>query len=142
MMAASTVAAPPSSLTRLGRRDGLSDDDDSGQNRRPAADPGDDVASVPPQFDRGSRGGEVSRRRGPVAPGRQPGRLTRGVDALHLEGDGDDAGQAEYEHRDQAGDGQGGLHRGESAIAYTRVVSARLMMLVSAPTIESPVTTL
>ncbi len=57
--AASTVAAPRSSPTRFSGRDGTADDDHTGQNRRPAADPRDDVATVHSHFDRGSRGRQV-----------------------------------------------------------------------------------
>ena len=142
--AANTDAAPRSSPTRLDGRDCLSDDVDPRQDRRPSADPGHDSVTVAPEFNRspghsqspgGGRGGLVS-------AGGEPGRLTGCVHTPHLQSDRADSGGTQHQYRHHAGDGQCGLHRAEAAIVQTRVDSARLMMLVSAPTIESPVTTL
>jgi hypothetical protein len=77
-----------------------------------------------------------------VAAGSQPGRLTRGVDTTHLHRHRGDTGQAQHQHHDQRGDRQCRFNGARAGtIRYTLVLSARPMMLVSAETIESPVTT-
>jgi hypothetical protein len=55
---------------------------------------------------------------------------------------GVDTGQTEHQHRDQGGDRKSRLDRDTTDLtAQTLVLSARVMMLESAVTIESPVTT-
>lgn len=78
-----------------------------------------------------------------VTPGREPGDFPGRIDATHLQRNRRDAGRAQQENHDQCGDRERCFDRAEPGrTAQTRVVSARLMMFVSAPTIESPVTTL
>lgn len=114
----------------------------------PSADPGDDEAAVAPHLQRCRLGRQ---RGGPtdgqcVAPGREAGRLPGGIDAAHLHRQGGETGGAQHHNDHQGRNSQGGLNRAEptaSAVTdYPRVLKARPMMLVSAPTIESPVTTL
>lgn len=140
-----TVAAPDSSATRLGRRERSGRDDDAGQQRRARADPGlHEVTDAAVLHRRAWRGHRAccGIGAGRVAAGGQSGGLPGGVDAADLGGDGSDSAEATQQHHHQCGDGQGRLDRARTGIAYTLVFSARLMMLVNAPTIESPVTTL
>ena len=82
------------------------------------------------------------RRTGVAARGQARGLAGR-IDATHLHRHRGDTGQAQHDHHHQCRDRQRGLDRAEPGVTgYTLVLSARLMMLVSAPTIESPVTTL
>jgi hypothetical protein len=80
-----------------------------------------------------------------VTAGGQPGRFAGGIDTAHLHRHRADTGQAQDEHENQSGnpqrrfDGARAGIRGETG--YALVFSARAMMLVSAETIESPVTT-
>ena len=77
-----------------------------------------------------------------VAPRRQPGGFTGGVDTAHLHRHRGEPGQAQHQHHNQRGDRQRGLNGARTPTAgYTLVLSARPMMLVSADTMESPVTT-
>ena len=77
-----------------------------------------------------------------VAAGGQPGGLPGGIDAAHLHRHRADTGEAQHQHDDQRGDAQCGLDgAGARTSGQTLVLSARPMMLVSADTIESPVTT-
>ena len=78
-----------------------------------------------------------------MAAGRQPSDLSGGVDTAHLHREGGRTGKAEQRHGDEACDGQRGFDGADATVTgQTLVVRARLMMLVSAPMIESPVTTL
>ena len=117
-MAARTVAAPRSSPTRFGGCDGFSDDDDAGQHRRAAADPGDDVGAVAVQFQRGTGRGQCTRRdgAGAVTAGSKPGGLPGGVGAAHLHGDRGEAGEAEQQRGSETRNGQRGLDRAEAVI--------------------------
>lgn len=84
----------------------------------------------------GGRGGAF------VAAGRQPGGLAGGVDATNLHRHRGDTGHAQHQHHNQGGDAQCRLDRaGTGTSGQTLVLSARPMMLVSAETMESPVTT-
>ena len=116
--AASTVAAPASLATGLGERDGLPDDDDPGQHRRPAADPGDHVPAVTAKIHRSPRRDETGDRRGGrrIAARRQPCRLPRGVEATHLQRNRDEARATQHHDGHQGGDGQCGLDGAEPAI--------------------------
>lgn len=118
MIAARTVAAPRSSLTRFSGSDGPPDNDDTRQHRRPAADSGDHIAAVLLHFDRGSRGREIPDRGDTrsVTPGGQPCCLPRGVDTADLQGDCRDAGEAEDQRCHHSGYRQGCFHRAESVI--------------------------
>lgn len=144
--APSTVAAPESSLAGFDRGDGFGGDEHAGQQRRPATDPGHDEPAVTVERHRRTRrrhpiGGSL--RRVGVSPCGQARSLAGGVDAAHPHRHGRDSGEAEHDHRHQRSNGQRGFDGAEAAVTdQTLVLSARLMMLVSAPTIESPVTTL
>ena len=144
--AASTVAAPVSSaaqsLTRFECRDRFATDNHSRQDGRTITDPRHDVAPTVAQFHRSPGRCETARGRR-VAAGRQPSDLSGGVDTTHLHRQGGRTGKAEQRHGDEARDGQSGFDGADAAVTgQTLVVRARLMMLVSAPMIESPVTTL
>lgn len=77
-----------------------------------------------------------------VAAGGQPGGLAGGVDAAHVHRNRADTGQAQHQHHNERGDAQCRLNgAGAGTAGYTLVLSARPMMLVSADTMESPVTT-
>ncbi len=139
------LAAPLSSDAGFGRCHRLCGDGEAQQDRRSAADPRDDQFTVPPEIDRcalrGDPAGHLGRRAA-VTARRQACRLTRGVDAPHLRPDGRQAGDTHAEHHHHRRDRERRLDRGATEIiTQTLVLSARLMMLVSAPTIESPVTT-
>ena len=85
--AASTVAAPVSSLTGFGRRDRRRGDEHARQQPGSAADPGHDEAAVAVHLQRRVRRCHRTRRRpgsGVVAARGQPGRFPRGVDAADL----------------------------------------------------------
>lgn len=106
--------------------------DDGGHHEIPVA------AQVDPRT--GGREPEGGGHRGAlVAAGRQPGSFAGGVDTAHLHRYRGDPGQAEHQHHDERGDAQGRLDG--AGTGYTLVLSARPMMLVSAETMESPVTT-
>lgn len=136
------MAAPVSSLTRLERGDGLTPDDNAGQDRRTVGDSSHDETATAAQFQRRARWRQ-SGGGGSVTAGRQACGFAGGVDTPHLYRQGRCSGEAEQRDGDQTGDGQRRFDCAEATIGgYTLVVSARLMMLVSAPTIESPVTTL
>jgi hypothetical protein len=141
-----TVATPRSSRARLGRGDGVRFDDQAGQQPGPAGDRRNDKAAVAAQLQRRSRRPD-SAGRDPrsllVTARREPCRLSGRVDAADLHRDRGEATGAQNQHHDQRSDGQGRLDGGKAAVTgQTFVLSARLMMLVNAPTIESPVTTL
>ena len=77
-----------------------------------------------------------------VAARREPGRLPGGIDTPHLHRHRGEPGHAQHQNHHQRGDGERRLDGGSAAITgQTLVFSARLMMFVSAVTIESPVTT-
>jgi hypothetical protein len=77
-----------------------------------------------------------------VATRRKAGRFPGGVDTPDLHPRRGDPNHAQHHDRHQCGDGECRLDGGGAAITgQTFVLSARLMMLVSAVTIESPVTT-
>jgi hypothetical protein len=101
--------------------------------------------AIPTHLDTRPHGRDAARgveRRTFVAAGSQPGRLARGVDTTHLHRHRGDTGQAQHQHHDQRGDRQCRFNGARAGtIRYTLVLSARPMMLVSAETIESPVTT-
>lgn len=77
-----------------------------------------------------------------VAAGRKAGRFPRGVDTPNLHRHGGKSSHTQQQNHHQSGDGERCLDGGGAAISgQTLVLSARLMMLVSAVTMESPVTT-
>lgn len=77
-----------------------------------------------------------------VAARRETGRLPGGIDAPHLHRHRGEPGDAQHQDGDQCRDSERRLGgRTASVIDQTLVFSARLMMFVSALTIESPVTT-
>ncbi len=72
----------------------------------------------------------------------QPGRLSGRVDTPHLQAERGEPGRAEDQDRHERGDRERGLDRDGTVIApQTLVFNARVMMLDSAVTMESPVTT-
>jgi hypothetical protein len=142
---ATRLAEPRSARIRFGRRDCLRGDGDTRQQRRSCRNRGDNQLPVPPQL----HGRPIRRNtlrcsgsRTVVTPCRKPGGLTCGVDAPHLHRHRGEARHAEDEHDDQRGDRECRLDSDAAGvIGYTLVFSARLMMLVSALTMESPVIT-
>ena len=80
---------------------------------------------------------------GPViAARRETGRLTPGIDTPHLHRQRGETSRTQHQNDDQGCDGERRLNSGRAAIVgQTLVFSARLMMLVNAATMESPVTT-
>ncbi len=77
-----------------------------------------------------------------IPAGGEPCRLPCGIDTPDLQHRGIEPGQADHQNRYQRGDREGGLDGdGTGVTAQTLVFSARVMMLDSAPTMESPVTT-
>jgi len=77
-----------------------------------------------------------------VTAGRETGSFPGGVDTPNLHQHCGKAGNAQHEDGNDSGDGERRLDGGGTAIAgQTLVLSARLMMFVSAVTMESPVTT-
>lgn len=148
-VAANTVAAPVSSPARSPNRftggDSFAADDHPGQDWCAIGNPRNDITSAVAQFHRSTGGSQATGDTDghAVAAGGQPGDLASRVDTTHLHRQRRSTGQAEQQNADQTRDGQRGLDRAEPGITgQTLVVSARLMMLVNAPTIESPVTTL
>ena len=109
------------------------------------ADPRDDEGTVATQDELRTRGAAATHRLGGgplVTAGREPRRLTRGVDTPHLHCDRGEAADTQHQDDGQRGDGEGRLDRDTSRVGtQTLVFSALVMMLVSALTIESPVTT-
>ena len=147
--AARTVAAPVSSRSRspegFAGGDRFAADDNPGQKGRTIGDPRNDVTPTAAQFHcgtgRSQTAGDTDSQT--VAAGGQSGDLTSRINTAHLHRQSRCAGEAEHRDADQTRDGQRSLHRAEPGITcQTLVVSARLMMLVNAPTMESPVTTL
>lgn len=144
-IAARTVAEPVSSPTALDQRHRDTRDDETGKNGGPSTDSGDDVVAVLPKFDSGTCRGEATADTGclTIAPCRKPGHFTSRVDAANLQRERREAAETQHHDGKQTCDGEGAFNSAEAAVAaYTRLVRARLMMLVSAVTIESPVTTL
>lgn len=77
-----------------------------------------------------------------VAPSGQPGRFPCRIQTTQLRPDRGEPPGAQHRHDQQGGQGECGFDgTGADLTGQTLVFSARLMMAVSAPTIESPVTT-
>ena len=118
---------------------------DARQQNRARCDRRHDQPAVPANVEARIDGRDVAARlrsRRIVAARREPGRLPGGIDAPHLHRHRGEPGDAQRQNRHQRGDGEGRLDSGSAAITgQTLVLSARLMMFVSALTIESPVTT-
>lgn len=97
------------------------------------------------QVEVGADGSDVARdlrRFTVIAPRREPGGLSGGIDTPHLHRHGGEPGHAQHQDRHQRGDCQRRLDGGGPGLAgQTLVFNARLMMFVSAVTTESPVTT-
>jgi hypothetical protein len=142
---ATTVAEPRSFHTRLDRRDRIGPNRDPGQQHRTSGDNRDHQSPVLAQVQvRAGRSDVASglRRVPVVAACREAGRFPRGVDAPNLHRQGGETSHAQHQNHDKRGDGECRLDGGGAAITgQTLVLSARLMMLVNAVTIESPVTT-
>jgi hypothetical protein len=105
----------------------------------------DNEAAFSAELEAGGEGGDLLRGSlglTVVAARRETGRLPRGIDTPHLHRDRGETGHAEHQNDHQCGDGESRLDGAGTAVAsQTLVFSARLMMFVSAVTIESPVTT-
>ena len=116
---ARTVTAPESSPTGLCHLDRLAHNDDPGQHRRAATDPGEDVGALAAQFHRGSGRGQTAHSADPagIAPCGQPGDFPRRIDTADLQGEGRESGNADQQDRDKTRDRQRCLNRAESAIA-------------------------
>jgi hypothetical protein len=152
-MATASSVAEPRSRSRFDRCDGFSRDGDSRQQRRFRSHPGDDAAVASTYVEAGSGRADGARRlrRGAVvSPRREPRGLTRRVDAPHLHGHRGEPGKTQHQHHDQRRHRERGLDGDTARLIVERctpgryqtlVFSARVMMLVSALTIESPVTT-
>ena len=77
-----------------------------------------------------------------VAACSEAGRFPRGIDAPNLHRHGGEPSHTQHQNHHERGDGEGCLDGGGAVIAgQTLVLSARVMMLVNAVTMESPVTT-
>ena len=77
-----------------------------------------------------------------VTPRRQPRSLARRVHTSHLHRHGGEPRKAQHQDHDDRRHRERGLDRDAARIvSQTLVFNARVMMLVSALTIESPVTT-
>jgi hypothetical protein len=141
---ATSVAEPCSARTRLGRGDGVGCDGDTRQQRRSRCDRSDDQLALTPQLNGCPVRGNALRRNGgrPVPTRGEAGRLTRGIDATHLHRYRGEPRHAQHEDDDQGSDREGRLNRdAPGLIGQTLVFRARVMMLVSALTMESPVMT-
>lgn len=145
IIAAAITLAEPCSDARFDRSDGLADDRDPRQQSRSRADPRHHEAAVTAQLQhRPARPRPVRRlrRRSRITPGRQSRCLARGVHAPHLHADRGESADAQHQDHRERRDGERRLHRdGTRVTRQTFVFNARVMMLVSALTIESPVTT-
>lgn len=143
MAAPISVAEPRSSLTGFDGGHRFGGDGDTGQQWRFRADPGHDERTVAPQRHHRTPGADPFDGRGPIGAARgQSRRLPRRVDTAHLHAQRGEAGRTEHQNRHQCGDRERGLDRDRPVIgAQTLVLSARVMMLDSAVTMESPVTT-
>lgn len=77
-----------------------------------------------------------------VTASRQPRSLAGGVDAAQLQRNCDETAHAQHQDHGQRRDRERRLDRGATVVCtQTLVLSALVMMLVSALTMESPVTT-
>jgi hypothetical protein len=146
MNAARMLADPRSRLAGLSDRYRLGRDGDTGQQYRIRTDPCHDEVAVAAQLQqRVGRPDPTCGRLGAcvVAARDQPRGLARRVKAADLHRDSGEAGHAQHEHSYQRHDRERRFDRDGPGIAarQTLVFNARLMMFVSAPTIESPVTT-
>lgn len=143
MLVAATMLAEPRSRPRwLCQRGRLRGDRDTRQDHG-GADPRDDEVAVPARLEHRTLGRDAARRRcgsRVITPSRQPRRLPGGVDTPNLHRHGGDTSDAQHQHRDQSRDRERRLD-GDPTGVYTLVLSARWMMFVNAPMIESPVTT-
>jgi len=142
---ATNVAEPRSSLARLDSSDRVGADRDARQKDRMRGDGRDRQPAFLSQLKLRAARSDALRclQRGPViAARRKTCRLTRGIDTPNLHRQRCETGRAPHQNDDQRGDRERSLNSGRAAIVgQTLVFSARLMMLVSAVTMESPVTT-
>ena len=140
---ATTLAEPRSS--GLDRGDRFRRDGDARQQRRACRDGCDDEVTVAAQLDGCPVGRNVSchlRCRSVVAPRGKPGGFAGGIHTAHLHRHRGEPRHAQGEHDDQSGDRERRFDGDTPGfIGYTLVLSARVMMLVNALTIESPVIT-
>ncbi len=140
-----SVAEPVSSHSRFDRRDCTRSYIDARQENRAGRDSRHDETAVPANVEAGIDGGDVAARprSGRVVAARcEAGRLPGGIDTPHLHRHRGETRDAQRQNRHQCGDAERRLDRDSAAIiGQALVLSARLMMFVSALTIESPVTT-
>lgn len=143
MPSAARLADPVSSTARLGHRHGFGSDGDPRQQHRFRTDPGHQQLTLTVHRHLGTSRTDPLRGGHAVIPaGGQPGRLPGGVDTPDLQHRGIERGQTDQQNRYQRGNRERGLDGGGTGvIAQTLVFSARVMMLDSALTMESPVTT-
>jgi len=145
IIATATTVAEPCSRSGFARSHRLSGDEEAQRQRRLRADPRDDEVTVVAQLQDRTRRTDATRRFGRgalVTPRGESGRLPGRVNAAHLHRHRGGAPKADDEHHGQRRDGEGRLDRGPSrGSPQTLVFNAFAMMLVSAFTIESPVTT-
>lgn len=136
------LADPRSSRSRLDGRDGVRRDDHPRQQPRPHGDHSDHEFAVTPQVDPGTGWCDAVGRLGPFAAGGKPGGLAGSVDTADLHRHRDERTDTPDQNHDQRGDSECRFDGDTARFAgQTLVASARLMMLVKALTIESPVTT-
>lgn len=147
-IAAATTVAEPRSSAGFGRHNPLRRNDHRRQQPGPHGDRGDDDGAVTAQLHLRPTGRDAPGHvdcRALVTAGRQPGCFAGGIHTAHLHRHRADTGQAQDQHGNQSRnpqrrfDGARAGIRGETR--YALVFNARAMMLVSAETIESPVTT-
>ena len=140
-----SVAEPRSFHRRLDRRHHGRPYGDARQQDRISGDGRNNEPAFPTEVELGTGRRDVLRGlcSAPVITARrEAGRLPGRIDAPRLHGQGGEPGRAQHQNDHQRGDGESRLDGGGAAITgQTLVFSARLMMFVSAETIESPVTT-
>lgn len=147
--AANTEAAPESSLTGFDRGHRAAFDDQPGQQRRPSDNASDDKPAIRPQLhdrtrgrhDRCCAGRHRVASRGKLAKPRAASMHRICIDNAVIPAAHNTRTTTSVVMANAASTAETGF-TGSPDNAYTRDVSARPMMLVNAPTIESPVTTL
>jgi hypothetical protein len=142
---ASSVAEPRSWRSGFDCRDRFGHDGDPRQQRRSRGHPRDDASVTATQFQARPRRTDRACHLGGAAivtARRKPRGLSRRVHTPDLHRHRRESRKAQHQDHDECRDGERGLDRDAARIAVqTLVFNARVMMLVSALTIESPVTT-
>jgi hypothetical protein len=142
---ASRVAEPRSRRSGFDSSDRFGRNGDPWQQRRSRGDPRDDASAATTQLQsRPCRPHRACHLGGfpIVTPRRQPGGLACRVHTSHLHRHGGEPRKAQHQDHDEGRHRERRLDRDAARIvAQTLVFNALVMMLVSALTIESPVTT-